>query len=68
MTLPRPNNRLRVEAIGWNKQVRVPVTDEMHDRLRRIASELDTSIAEIVRVAIKDWIEANCKEIKKAWG
>lgn len=62
MTLPRQNDRLRVEAIGWNKQVRVPVTDEMHDQLRRIAAELDTSIAEIVRVAIKDWIEANCKE------
>lgn len=62
MTLPRQNDRLRVEAIGWNKQVRVPVTDEMHEQLRRVASELDTSIAEIVRVAIKDWIEANCKE------
>ena len=62
MTLPRPNDRLRVEAIPEKFKLRADVDGETYRKLRLIAATENTTLAEIVRVAIKDWVEANCKE------
>lgn len=62
MTLPRTNNELRMEAIPEKFKIRADVDGETYRKLRLIAATANTTLAEIVRVAIKDWIEANCKE------
>lgn len=61
MTHPRPNSELRMEPIGWRRQIRVPVPDDLHETIRACAARLDTSIAEIMRVAVIDWMAANAK-------
>lgn len=63
MTQPRTIGELRSEAMNWNRQIRVPVTDEVHEAVRTAAARLDTSIAEIMRVALVDWMEANADAI-----
>jgi hypothetical protein len=63
MTHPRTIGELRSEAIDWRRQIRVPVTDELHEAVRSAAARLDTSIAEIMRVALIDWMEANADAI-----
>lgn len=59
MTQPRTISELRSEAMDWKRQIRVPVTDKLHEAVRLAAAKLDTSIAEIMRVALIDWMEAN---------
>jgi hypothetical protein len=51
-----------VEAIPEKFKLRADVDGETYRKLRLIAATENTTLAEIVRVAIKDWIEANCKE------
>ena len=63
MTQPRTIGELRSEAMNWKRQIRVPVTDEVHEAVRIAAARLDTSIAEIMRVALVDWMEANADAI-----
>ena len=59
MTQPRTIGEIRSEAMNWKRQIRVPVTDEVHEAVRIAAARLDTSIAEIMRVALVDWMNAN---------
>lgn len=61
MTQPRTIGEIRSEAMNWKRQIRVPVTDEVHEAVRIAAARLDTSIAEIMRVALVDWMEANAE-------
>lgn len=65
MTRPRTIGELRSETMNWNRQIRVPVTNEVHEAVRMAAARLDTSIAEIMRVALIDWMEANADALGK---
>lgn len=65
MTMPRTISELRSESMNWKRQIRVPVTDEVHEAVRLAAARLDTSIAEIMRVALIDWMEANTDALEK---
>lgn len=65
MSRPRTIGEIRSEAMNWNRQIRVPVTNELHEAVRMAAARLDTSIAEIMRVALIDWMEANAAALEK---
>lgn len=56
MTHPRTIGELRSESMNWTRQIRVPVPDDLYERVRENAFRLQTSIAEIMRVAVLDWM------------